>query len=573
MMKPTEQYLHWKVNARSEMIQNELEAIRGNEQELTDRFYRYLEFGTAGMRGKLGAGTNRMNLYTIRHVAAGIAQMIDLHGPDAKNRGVAIAYDVRYQSKEFAFETAAVLAAYGIRSFVFKEPRPTPELSFALREWNTFSGVVITASHNPKEYNGFKVYGEDGGQLAPEKAASIVAYMDQIEDLFDIPAMTNAELEASGLLTLLGEEVDASYQSRLKELKLGTFPRESLSIVFTPIHGTGNIPLRQGLESFGYKNVHIVPEQELPDPAFSTVSYPNPEEPGTFKLAIQLGAKRGADLLLATDPDADRLGAAIALPNGGYDMLTGNQLGALILNYLLDQREQAGTLPENGVILKSIVTSEMGRAIAARYGVQTEDTLTGFKYIAEKIEQYNTSGEFEFLFGYEESYGYLIADFVRDKDAIQAALLTAEAAAYYKSQGSSLHEQLQKLYKTVGYYREALKSLTFEGKEGAEKITRMLTSLRTNPPKKLAGLVVTSIEDYQTGMIRAIDGTEHPTGLPTSNVLKYCLEDGSWCCVRPSGTEPKCKFYLGVRGESGLDAMNKCGALEKSVGALIELLN
>lgn len=566
MMDVMERYEQWCEEERlSEGLREELTALSGDEKEIAERFYQWLEFGTAGMRGLLGAGTNRMNVHTIRRVAEGVARMVKEHGPEAMQRGVAIAYDTRYQSQEFAMETARVLGAHEIRSFVFSEARPTPELSFAIRELNTFSGVVITASHNPKEYNGFKVYGEDGGQLSPEKASAIVHHMEEIKDLFSIQAVEEDELKANGLLTMLAEEMDAAYQKQLKTLKLGGFPRDEVSIVYTPIHGTGNIPVQQALRNFGYKQVEVVKEQEQPDPAFSTVEYPNPEEKDALRLAIQLGAKIDADLLLATDPDADRLGVAIAIPTGGYELLTGNQLGAVLLNYVLEQRQLAGTLPENGVMLKSIVTSEMGRAIASEYGVQTVDTLTGFKYISEKIEEYNNSGEYEFLFGYEESYGYLIADFVRDKDAVQAALIAAEATAYYKSKGSSLHAELLKLYKKVGYYRESMKSITIPGKEGADTIAHILAELRGNPPAELAGSTVTHIEDYQTGIIRSLDGTEQPTGLPTSNVLKFRLEDGSWCCARPSGTEPKCKFYIGVRAGSGMAAVNKCKALEDDI--------
>lgn len=552
------------------VLKDELKAVAEQESEISDRFYRWLEFGTGGMRGQLGAGTNRMNRFTIRRVAEGLARMIEDHGPEAKQRGVAIAYDTRYQSREFAMETAGVLGAHNIRSFVFSEPRPTPELSFAVRELSAFGGVVITASHNPKEYNGFKVYGEDGGQLPPEKASAIVDHMEAIEDIFEIDVLAEDGLIEVGLLEMLAESMDEAYQEKLKTLQMGEFPRDEVKIVYTPIHGTGNVPVQQALRNFGYTDVTVVPEQERPDPAFSTVDYPNPEEEEAFRLAIRLGAKLDADLLLATDPDADRLGAAILLPTGGYDLLTGNQLGALLLEYLLEQRKQAGTLPENGVLLKTIVTSEMGRAIASEYGVKTVDTLTGFKYISEKIEEYNTTGEYEFLFGYEESYGYLLADFVRDKDAVQAALLTAEAAAYYKSQGSSLHAQLQNLYKKIGYYRESLRSITIPGEKGAETIGLLLASLRNAPPADLAGVKVEAIEDYDTGIIQSRDGEQRPTGLPKSNVLKFRLEDGSWCCVRPSGTEPKCKFYIGVRGNTGMDAVKKCDALET---AILQLVN
>ncbi|WJY26205.1 MULTISPECIES: phospho-sugar mutase [Sporosarcina] len=563
-------YEQWKNAGLEEQLTSDLEAIAGNESEITERFYRWLEFGTGGMRGMLGAGTNRMNIHTIRRVAEGLARMIGQYGPAAKHRGAAIAYDTRHQSKGFAVETARVLGAHGIRTFVFAEPRPTPQLSYAIRELDAFSGVVITASHNPKEYNGFKVYGEDGGQLPPEKADAIVAYMGEIDDLFAIPVLDEDELKAGGLMTILAEGIDETYQKQLKRLKYGDFPRDDVKIVYTPIHGTGSVPVQQALENFGYTQVTVVPEQEQPDPDFSTVPYPNPEEKEAFRLAIQLGAKEDADLLLATDPDADRLGAAIALPTGGYDLLTGNQLGALLLRYLLEQRKQAGTLPDNGLLLKTIVTSEMGKEIAARYGVKTEDTLTGFKYISEKIEEYADSGEYEFLFGYEESYGYLAADFVRDKDAVQAAVLAAEAAAYYKSLGSSLHAELQALYKEVGYYREGLQSITVPGKEGTETIARLMDSFRADPPEEIAGQQVAAVEDYETGIIRNADGAETTTGLPRANVLKFQLADGSWCCIRPSGTEPKCKFYIGVCAETGMEAVKKRDALEIAMAALTE---
>lgn len=565
MMDPQTVYQQWL--AQDDLVpelRTELLEISEDETEITERFYRWLEFGTGGMRGLLGAGINRMNVYTIRRVAEGLARMIEAHGKDAVDRGVSIAYDTRFLAKEFALETAAVLAAHGIRSYLFSEPRPTPELSFAVRECNAFSGVVITASHNPKEYNGFKVYGEDGGQLPPEKAENIVTEMNGIEDLFAITALDETRLEKSGLITNLSQPIDDAYQNMLNTLRGSVQNRDDIHIVYTPLHGTGNIPVQRGLKEFGYRNVFVVPEQEQADPAFPTVAYPNPEEQGSFRMAIRLGAKLDADLLLATDPDADRLGAAIVLPTGGYELLTGNQLGALLLNYLLEQRQQTGTLPTNGVLLKTIVTSEMGRAIAARYGVKTEDTLTGFKYISEKVEEYHTTGEFEFLFGYEESYGYLAADFVREKDAVQAALLIAEAATFYKSQGISLHEQLQKLYQQVGYYKEALRSITLTGKAGEEQIAGILWTLRDNPPKEFGGVGVVSIEDYETGVIKQVDGAERNTSLPRSNVLKFWLEDGSWCCIRPSGTEPKCKIYIGVRGKTGLEAIEKCRKLEEA---------
>lgn len=528
-----ERFKHWLENS---IYRAELETIKNNESEMADRFYQTVPFGTGGMRGKLGAGTNRINVYTIRLVSEGLARQIAAQGDVAKMRGVVIAYDTRHFSQEFAYETAGVLAAHGIQSYVFKESRPTPELSFAVRYLAAFAGVVITASHNPKQYNGFKVYGEDGAQLTPQFADEIVAHMESVEDLFNINSLSKNELLESGYCTEILGKLDDAYNAALKTLSKQTGEKD-LQLVYTPLHGSALVPTTRALAEAGFNNVHIVQEQAKQDGEFPTVNYPNPEEAEAFKLAIELGQKVGAELLLATDPDGDRLGVAVR-DGDSYKLLTGNQLGALLLHYILLSKK---TLPDNGAMLKTIVTSELGTAIAAGFGVKTIDTLTGFKFIAEKIAQWERTGEHTFLFGYEESYGYLAGDFVRDKDAVQIALLTAEMAAYYNEQGKALLDSLQALYEEYGYYKEALISLTFEGIEGQQKIASIMDTFRQEPPKELASIEVVKVEDYSQGNVN---------GLPMADVVKFILADESWICIRPSGTEPKCKFYIGVKKDS-----------------------
>lgn len=556
-----------------EELKADLDKILENEKEIEDRFYQYLSFGTGGMRGLIGAGTNRMNVYTIRRVAEGLAQQIIASGEEAMKRGVVIAYDTRHYSYEFALETAKIVGKHGIRAYVFKESRPTPELSFALRHLGAYAGVVITASHNPAEYNGFKVYGEDGGQLPPDAAEGIVRHMAAIEDLFALKVATKEVLEEQGTLKFILEEIDAAYQESLltlrENLEVITEQAKDFSIIFTPIHGSGLVPVVEGLKNFGFKDVQVVPEQAVQDSRFPTVPYPNPEERDTFELAIKLGQENGADLLLATDPDADRLGVAVRTKDGAYELLTGNQLGALLLNYLLLEKKRKGTLPENGVVMKTIVTSEFGLAAAAKFGVPSINTLTGFKFISEKIEEFEKSGEHTFLFGYEESYGYLIGTFVRDKDAVQAALLTAEMAAYYKAQGKSLYEALIELYDELGYYGDGLKSITLQGKDGQEKIAGIMAELRQRPVQSIGGIAVTAIEDYKTGTRLLADGTTEKLALPEADVIKFLLEDGSWTCVRPSGTEPKCKLYFGVRKESAEEAESTLAALVEDMTRLV----
>ncbi|PLT29100.1 phospho-sugar mutase [Peribacillus deserti] len=541
-------------------IKNELLELKKNEKALEDAFYKNLEFGTGGMRGEIGAGTNRMNIYTVRKATAGLADYISSYGEEAKKRGVVIAYDSRHKSPEFSMEAAKTLASQDIQVYLFESLRPTPELSFAVRKLHAYAGIVITASHNPPEYNGYKVYGPDGAQLPPEPADAVIQYVNKIENELLLDVQDEGELLKKGLIKMISEEVDAAYNEQLMSISENPDLAASvdLNIVFTALHGTANLPVRRGLESMGYKNIFIVEEQAQPDPDFSTVASPNPEEHAAFKLAIQKGKEVAADLLIATDPDADRLGVAVKNPEGEYVVLTGNQTGAILLEYLLSQKKAKGTLPSNGIVMKTIVTSEIGRAIAEAYGLQAEDVLTGFKFIAEKIGEYEKSKEHTFLFGYEESYGYLIGDFARDKDAIQAALLAAEVAAYYKNRGMTLYQGLNEIFEKYGTYLESLRSLTLKGKDGAEQIQQILTDFRSNPPKELAGLRVSLMEDYQKSIrFNLEEKTNEEIHLPKSNVLKYFLEDGTWVCLRPSGTEPKIKFYFGVNDTSREKAAEK----------------
>ncbi len=551
-------------------LKEQLENMKQDEKKIEDSFYKNLEFGTGGMRGELGAGTNRLNVYTVRKATKGLASFIEKLGEEAKKRGVVVAYDSRHKSPEFAMEVAATLGARGITTYVFESLRPTPVLSFAVRHLHTVSGIVLTASHNPPEYNGYKVYGEDGGQLPPKEADELISYVNAVEDELTVEVADVEQLKADGLLHIIGQEVDDAYAAELnnviinKEMvqKVG----KDLKIVFTPLHGTSNISVRRGLKEVGFTDVTVVKEQELPDPNFSTVKSPNPEEHAAFEYAIRDGEKVGADVLIATDPDADRLGVAVRNHNGEFQVLTGNQTGALMLDYLLSQKKENGTLPENGVVLKTIVTSEIGRTIAKAYGLDTVDTLTGFKFIGEKIRQYEESGQYEFQFGYEESYGYLIRPFCRDKDAVQSVLFACEVAAYYKSQGKTLYNGLLEVFEKYGFFREDLVSLTLKGKDGAEKIQEMMATFRENPPKEVAGLTVVAVEDYKASIVTSLqDGHKEEIHLPKSNVLKYQLEDGSWFCLRPSGTEPKIKFYFGVKDSSLQNSEQKLLTIKEDI--------
>ncbi|EJS16248.1 hypothetical protein IKS_00854 [Bacillus cereus VDM062] len=551
-------------------LKEQLENMKQDEKKIEDSFYKNLEFGTGGMRGELGAGTNRLNVYTVRKATKGLAMFIEKLGEEAKKRGVVVAYDSRHKSTEFAMEVAATLGAHGITTYVFESLRPTPVLSFAVRHLHTASGIVLTASHNPPEYNGYKVYGEDGGQLPPKEADELISYVNAVENELTVEVADVEQLKADGLLHIIGQEVDDAYAAELNKViinkEMVKEVGKDLKIVFTPLHGTSNISVRRGLEEVGFTDVTVVKEQELPDPNFSTVKSPNPEEHAAFAYAIRDGEKVGADVLIATDPDADRLGVAVRNHDGEFQVLTGNQTGALMLDYLLSQKKENGTLPENGVVLKTIVTSEIGRTIAKAYGLDTVDTLTGFKFIGEKIKQYEESGQYEFQFGYEESYGYLIRPFCRDKDAVQSVLFACEVAAYYKSQGKTLYDGLLEVFKKYGFFREDLVSLTLKGKDGAEQIQKMMATFRENPPKEVAGLTVAAVEDYKESIITTLqDGNKEEIHLPKSNVLKYQLEDGSWFCLRPSGTEPKIKFYFGVQDDSLQNSEQKLLTIKEDI--------
>lgn len=537
-------------NLNSE-LKSELNTILEQPKELEDRFYKALEFGTGGMRGELGVGTNRLNIYTVRKAIDGLARYIVEQGEEAMRRGVVIAYDSRHKSEEFAMEIAQVLGHYKIKSYVFDGLRPTPELSFSIRYLNTFTGIVITASHNPPEYNGIKIYAEDGGQMSLEMADVITSYINQVENELLIPFVEYETLLKTGLLQIIGEKFDKAYLAALDTLQLRKITKSDMKIVFTPLHGTAYHLVPEGLKRFGFENVVLVEEQMTPDPEFSTVVSPNPEEHAAFEYAIRYGQKHDANLLLATDPDADRLGVAVKNLEGKYEVLTGNQTGALMLHYILEQKKQMGTLPADGVVLKTIVTSEIGRTIAQAYGIETIDTLTGFKFIGEKIKQFEEQSSHTFLFGYEESYGYLIKEFVRDKDAVQAAVFIAEVAAYYHEQGITLYEALLNLMDQYGYYQEDLVSLTLKGKDGAAQIQKMMDQVRQSPMHKVVGKKIVMIEDYLLGQRKNFQNKKTTQiDLPTSNVLKLYLEGNAWITLRPSGTEPKIKFYFSVKQDT-----------------------
>lgn len=540
-----------------------------SDDQLKDAFYAPLEFGTAGMRGIVGPGINRMNQYTVRQATKGLATLILDAGEEAKKRGVVIAYDSRHFSPEFAMDAACTLGKLGIKSYVFESLRPTPELSFAVRYLNTYAGIMITASHNPSAYNGYKVYGEDGGQMPPHDANALTNYVRQIKNPLEIQAFTKEELQASGLCTMIGEDVDQAYLHEMKKVtinpELFTETNDELAVVYTPLHGTGKMLAERALAQAGFKGLHLVKEQSVPDGDFSTVASPNPEEAGAFEYAIRLGKVTNADLLLATDPDADRLGAAVRLPNGEYQVITGNQIAAILLDYILLAKKDSRTLSENSVAVKSIVSSELPTVIAKHYGVEMLNVLTGFKFIAEKIKQFEQTKEKEFVFGFEESYGFLIKDFARDKDAIQTLVLLVEVAAYYKKLGKTLYDGLEGLYEKHGHFMEKTISITIPGIEGAQKIKSLMNHLRQESPKVLGGIAVQMISDFATSQQKNVLGEIIELDYPSSDVLKYDLSDGSWVAARPSGTEPKIKFYMGVQADSRAQALEKIQLLEKDI--------
>lgn len=557
-----------------ENLKKQLTDLSQAPEKLEDAFYAPLEFGTAGMRGILGPGINRMNIYTVRQATEGLARFMDTQGEETKRRGVAIAYDSRHQSPEFAMEAAKTLAQHDIPSFVFESLRPTPELSFAVRHLNTFAGIMVTASHNPAAYNGYKVYGEDGGQMPPADADALTKYVREVSNPLKVAVLADDEVETSGLITIIGEEVDKAY---LEEIKAVTIDQElvqtmgkDLKLVFTPLHGTGKMLGERALQQAGFEQFMLVPEQAVADPDFTTVQSPNPEEHSAFEYAIRLGEKEGADLLIATDPDADRLGAAVRQPDGSYKVLTGNQIGALMIQYILEAHQSRGTLPENAAVLKSIVSSELPAAIAESYGATMINVLTGFKFIAEKIHQFEKDHSHTFMFGFEESYGYLVKPFVRDKDAIQALLLLAEVAAFYKKQGKTLYDGLQMIFEKYGYFAEKTISVTMSGQEGSAKIAALMKKFRDHAPSEFAGAKVLQTEDFKELTKTDSAGRVEKLTTPPSDVLKYVLEEHGWVAIRPSGTEPKIKFYIGVKGNSAQEAQEKIDTYEAIIKSMTE---
>ena len=545
-----------------------------DEKTKEDAFYTNLEFGTAGMRGLIGAGTNRINIYVVRQATEGLARLIESKGGNEKERGVAIAYDSRHFSPEFAFESAAVLAKHGIKSYVFESLRPTPELSFAVRHLNCFAGIMITASHNPAPFNGYKVYGEDGGQMPPHDADALTTYIRAIENPFTVEVADVEAEKASGLIEVIGEAVDVEYLKEVKDVNINPALIEEfgkdMKIVYTPLHGTGEMLARRALAQAGFDSVQVVEAQATPDPDFSTVKSPNPESQAAFALAEELGRQVGADVLVATDPDADRVGVEVLQKDGSYLNLSGNQIGAIMAKYILEAHKNAGTLPENAALCKSIVSTDLVTKIAESYGVTMFNVLTGFKFIAEKIQEFEEKHNHTYMMGFEESFGYLIKPFVRDKDAIQAVLVVAELAAYYRSRGLTLADGIEEIYKEYGYYAEKTISVTLSGVDGAEQIKAIMAKFRNNAPKEWNATAITVVEDFKAQTSTATDGTVTTLTTPPSDVLKYTLTDGSWIAVRPSGTEPKIKFYIAVVGESNEDSQAKIANIEAEINAFVK---
>ena len=545
-----------------------------DEKTKEDAFYTNLEFGTAGMRGLIGAGTNRINIYVVRQATEGLARLIEEKGDEFKKRGVAIAYDSRHFSPEFAFESAAVLAKHGIKSYVFESLRPTPELSFAVRHLGTFAGIMITASHNPAPFNGYKVYGEDGGQMPPHDADALTDYIRAIENPFAIEVVDVEAEKASGLIEVIGDAIDAEYLKEVKDVninqKLIDEYGKDMKIVYTPLHGTGEMLARRALAQAGFDSVEVVEAQAVADPDFSTVKSPNPESQAAFALAEELGRKVGADVLVATDPDADRVGVEVLQKDGSYLNLSGNQIGAIMAKYILEAHKSAGTLPANAALCKSIVSTDLVTKIAESYGATMFNVLTGFKFIAEKIQEFEEKHNHTYMMGFEESFGYLIKPFVRDKDAIQAVLVVAELAAYYRSHGLTLADGIEEIYKEYGYFAEKTISVTLSGVDGAEQIKAIMAKFRDNAPKEFNATAISVTEDFKAQTSTAADGTVTALTTPPSDVLKYTLADGSWIAVRPSGTEPKIKFYIAVVGDSNEDAQAKITAIEAEINAFIK---
>ena len=574
-MDAKKRYEEWMENPYFDKdTKAELKSIESDEKEIEERFYRDLEFGTGGLRGIIGAGTNRMNIYTVRKATQGLANFI--RKEKAEKKGAAIAFDSRNMSPEFAQEAALCLAANGIKAYIFPSLRPTPMLSFALRELGCTAGIVITASHNPPEYNGYKVYWEDGAQITYPKDEQIIGEVNAVTDYASVKTMNREDAEKAGLYQVIGSEIDDKYIEALKSLAIHPEiirqEAQNLKIVYTPLHGTGNIPVRRILKELGFEKVYVVKEQELPNGDFPTVSYPNPEDKNAFKLALELAKEVDADIVLATDPDADRLGVyAKDTKTGEYMSFTGNMSGMLILEYILSQKKALGTLPENGAVVTTIVSGKMSREITRDYGMTLIETLTGFKYIGEQIKFFEQNHDHTYVFGYEESYGCLVGTHARDKDAVVAVMALCEVAAYCRHQGITLCDQMENLFKKYGYYKEGLCTVTLKGREGAKKIQSMMEQIRTKVPETIGGLKVLQFRDYREDVAKdCVTGQETTTGLPKSNVLYFELEDGAWCCIRPSGTEPKIKFYIGVKGTDNADAKKKLDELTKAVEGLAE---
>ena len=568
-----EKYNEWlNDDCFDDETKKELNSIRDNEEEIKDRFYKELEFGTAGLRGVIGAGTNRMNKYTVGRATQGLANFINKM--KIENLSVVISYDSRHMSKEFSEIAALVLNANGIKVNLFDNLRPVPELSFSVRYLNATAGIMITASHNPPEYNGYKVYWSDGAQIVPPIDKGIIDEVLSIEDFSLIKTINKNEAIEAGLLNYVGEEIDDAFINALKSSCLNPEiikkEAKNVKIVYTPLHGAGNLPVQRILKELGFENVYVVPEQEKPDGDFPTVSYPNPEDPKAFELALKLAKEVDADVVLATDPDADRLGVFSKMNNGEYVSYTGNMSALLICEYELSQKKEKGILPNNGAIITTVVSSELTKAIAENYGAKVFETLTGFKWIGEKIRKFEEENSYKYLFGFEESYGCLIVPHARDKDGISAVMALCEATAFYKNKGWSLWEQMIKIYEKYGYYREGQVSIVLKGADGAEEIKNKMAKMRSNPPTELAGLNVLEVRDYQEHVIKKADGEVSETDLPTSNVLYYELSNNSWCCVRPSGTEPKIKFYMGVKGSTMKDAENQLAVLSEAMKKFVD---
>ena len=572
-MSYQENYQKWVDFAElPDYLRQDLENM--DEKTKEDAFYTNLEFGTAGMRGLIGAGTNRINIYVVRQATEGLARLIESKGGNEKERGVAIAYDSRHFSPEFAFESAAVLAKHGIKSYVFESLRPTPELSFAVRHLNCFAGIMVTASHNPAPFNGYKVYGEDGGQMPPHDADALTTYIRAIENPFAVEVADVEVEKASGLIEVIGEAVDVEYLKEVKDVNINPALIEEfgkdMKIVYTPLHGTGEMLARRALAQAGFDSVQVVEAQATADPDFSTVKSPNPENQAAFALAEELGRKVGADVLVATDPDADRVGVEVLQKDGSYLNLSGNQIGAIMAKYILEAHKNAGTLPENAALCKSIVSTDLVTKIAESYGATMFNVLTGFKFIAEKIQEFEEQHNHTYMMGFEESFGYLIKPFVRDKDAIQAVLVVAELAAYYRSRGLTLADGIEEIYKEYGYYAEKTISVTLSGVDGAEQIKAIMAKFRNNAPKEWNATAITVVEDFKAQTATAADGTVTNLTTPPSDVLKYTLADGSWIAVRPSGTEPKIKFYIAVVGETNEESQAKIANIEAEINAFVK---